>query len=140
MYKSGEAMEIVVDTSVLIAVIANEPEKDHLIELTHGAEMFAPQSVHWEIANAFSAMLKRKRITLDQALRAIEIYRQISIRLVEVELEDSLEIAEEQGIYAYDAYLLRCAVKYKRPLLSLDQNMTTVARQMGIHVLEVHNE
>jgi predicted nucleic acid-binding protein len=130
-------MEIVIDTSILIAVIANEPKKRPLIELTRGAGLIAPQSVHWEIANAFSAMLKRQRITLDQALRAIEIYRQIPIRLVDVELEDSLEIAQKQAIYAYDAFLLRCAVKYKLPLLSLDRNMMTVARQMGIHVLEV---
>ncbi|MEJ2597948.1 MAG: type II toxin-antitoxin system VapC family toxin [Anaerolineales bacterium] len=133
-------MEIVVDTSVLIAVIANEPEKDSLIELTRGAGLVAPQSVHWEIANAFSAMLKRQRINLDQALRAIEIYRQIPIRLVDVELEDSLEIAQKQGIYAYDAFLLRSALKYKLPLLSLDRNMAIIARQMGIQILEVYHE
>jgi predicted nucleic acid-binding protein len=133
-------MQVVVDTSVLIAVIANEPEKDHLIELTRGAGMIAPQSVHWEIANAFSAMLKRQRITLDQALRAIEIYHQIPIRLVDVELEDSLEIAQKQGIYVYGAFLLRSALKYKLPLLSLDRYMTVVARQMDIQVLEVYHE
>ncbi len=52
-------MDIVLDTSVIIAVIANEPEKRVLIRLTKGAELIAPQSVHWEIGNAFSAMLKR---------------------------------------------------------------------------------
>ena len=40
-------MEVVVDTSVLIAAIANEPEKEALIELTRGAGLIAPQSVHW---------------------------------------------------------------------------------------------
>ena len=66
-------MDIVVDTCVIIAVIANEPQKDALVELTRGTDLIAPHSVHWEISNAFSAMLKRKRITLEQALRAIDV-------------------------------------------------------------------
>ncbi|MFQ5455563.1 MAG: hypothetical protein ACE5EA_05065 [Nitrospirota bacterium] len=43
-----------------------------MIELTNGADLIVPYSVHWEIGNAFSAMLKRKRITLKQALKANE--------------------------------------------------------------------
>jgi predicted nucleic acid-binding protein len=57
-------LNIVVDTSVIIAVISNESQKDRLIELTKGADLVAPPSVHWEIGNAFSAMLKRGRLTL----------------------------------------------------------------------------
>lgn len=56
-------MDIVIDTSVIIAVIANEPEKGDLVELTKGANLIAPLSVHWEIGNAFSAMLKRRKAT-----------------------------------------------------------------------------
>jgi len=39
-------MNIVIDASVIIAVIANEPEKETLIELTKGANLIAPYSVH----------------------------------------------------------------------------------------------
>jgi hypothetical protein len=35
-------VKIVVDTSAIIAVIANEPEKTALIELTRDAELIAP--------------------------------------------------------------------------------------------------
>ena len=63
----GVFMNLVVDTSVIIAVIANEPEKPALVARTQGTELFAPRSLHWEIGNAFSAMLKRQRITLEQA-------------------------------------------------------------------------
>ena len=41
-------MDIVVDTSVIMAVITNEPEKDALIEVTRGVDLIAPPSVHWE--------------------------------------------------------------------------------------------
>lgn len=130
-------MHIVVDTSAIIAVIANEPEKDELIAVTEGADLMAPASVHWEIGNAFSAMLKQKRITLHQALKAIEVYGRIPIRLVEVELEGSLKIAAELDIYAYDAYLLRCAIKYNAPLISMDKSLIQLAQRIGVATIEV---
>lgn len=130
-------MDIVVDTSAIIAVIANEPEKDALIELTRGADLIAPPSVHWEIGNAFSAMLRRKRTTLALALEAIDVYKEIPVRFVEVELDQSLRLADALGIYAYDAYLIRCAQKYRSPLLSLDAYLTECARRTGVQMLEV---
>ena len=130
-------MEVVVDASVLIAVITNEEEKEKLVAMTNEAELIAPLSVHWEIGNAFSSLLKRKRVTIDEALQAIEIYLQIPVRFVEVELTDSLELANEFGIYAYDAYLLRCAEKYRLPLLTLDNRLVQVAKDRKIQVLEV---
>ncbi|GIV81251.1 MAG: twitching motility protein PilT [Anaerolineae bacterium] len=130
-------MDIVVDTSVIIAVIAHEAQRDSLIGLTRGANLLIPPSVHWEIGNAFSAMLKRKRITLAQALEAIRIYRRIPLRVVEVELEEALKIAAETGIYAYDAYLIRCAQKYRVSLLSLDTELIKVAEGMGVAVIRV---
>ena len=130
-------MKFVVDASVIIAVIANEPEKEQLIEITKGADLLAPSSIHWEIGNAFSAMIKRRRVSLEQALDAIEIYRQIPIRFTEVELENTLAIVAELGIYAYDAYLLRCAMKYQTALITLDRKLAPVAQEMNIEVVEV---
>ena len=130
-------MDIVVDTSTIIATVADEPEKEALAELTKGADLIAPRSVHWEIGSAFSAMLKRKRITVEQALRALKLYRRIPIRFVDVELEETLEIAGRLGIYAYDAYVIRCALKYRSPLISLDRDLVNSARQMKVRVMEL---
>lgn len=130
-------MEVVVDASVLIAVITNEEEKEKLVEITSETELIAPLSVHWEIGNAFSALLKRRRLTLEEALQAIEIYLQIPVRFVEVELTESLELADELGLYAYDAYLLRCAAKYRLPLLTLDHQLIQAAKEKKLQVLEV---
>lgn len=105
--------------------------------MTSEAELIAPLSVHWEIRNAFSSLLKRKRVTLEEALQAIEIYLQIPVRFVEVELTESLEIAQELGLYANDAYLLRCAAKYRVPLLTLDGRLAQAAREKKVQVLEV---
>jgi predicted nucleic acid-binding protein len=131
-------MNVVVDASVIIAVIAGEPEREALIALTQEADLIAPHSVHWEIGNAFSAMLKRNRVTLEQVLKAIEIYQTIPIRLFEVELNKALELAAQHSLYAYDAYLLQCALKYQSPLISLDKRLIEIARQMKVEVWEVN--
>ena len=130
-------MNIVADASAIIAVIVNEPSKSSIIQATQDATLIAPASIHWEIANAFSAMFKRNRVSLDEALDAIDIYKQIPIRFIEVELEESLRIAHELNIYAYDAYLLRCAQKQRSPLLSLDKALITLAKQLKLQVIEV---
>jgi predicted nucleic acid-binding protein len=130
-------MEMVVDASVLIAVITNEKEKEKLVAITDGAELIAPLSVHWEIGKAFSSLLKRKRVTRKEALQAIDVYLQIPVRFVEVELKESLELADETGLYAYDAYLLRCAAKFQLPLLTLDAGLIRAAKGRKIKVLEV---
>jgi len=130
-------MDIVVDTSAIIAVIANGPEKEALVELTTGADLIAPRSVHWEIGNAFSAMLRGERIKVEQAIQAVKLYQQIPIRFVDVELEETLRIADALGIYAYDAYLIRCALKYRAPLISLDRNLVHAAKEVKVKVMEV---
>lgn len=130
-------MDIVIDTSVIVAVIAHESQRGALIRLTKGADLLAPASVHWEIGNVFSAMLKRNRIEVDQALQAVAAYRRIPIRYVDVELEDTLAIAARYAICAYDAYLIRCGLKFSAPLLSLDRGLLQVAEQAGVRTIEV---
>ncbi|MGA1131332.1 MAG: type II toxin-antitoxin system VapC family toxin [Prochlorotrichaceae cyanobacterium] len=130
-------MKIVVDTSSIIAVIVGEPEKDRLIELTQNATIVAPASVSWEIGNAFSAMLKRSRINLEQAVEAIKIYQKITLEIVDVNLKESVELAGKLNIYAYDAYILQCAIENNSPLISLDRNLVKLAKCEGIQVIEV---
>jgi predicted nucleic acid-binding protein len=130
-------MDIVIDTSIIIAVITNEPTKTALIEHTTGATLHAPASIPWEIGNAFSAMFKRKRVTLAQATLAIEAYQQIPIRFIDVDLKRALALAEQLNIYAYDAYLIACALDLNSPLLTLDSGLINAARTAGVDIIEV---
>lgn len=130
-------MNIVVDTSVIIAVIANEPEKPLLIEKTRSFELLAPLSLKWEIGNAFSAMIKRGRVTLVQAKAAFAIYTGLLIHTVNVDMEKVLEIVDEQKVYAYDAYMKACALSHICPLLTLDSGLAYAARSAGVVVEEV---
>jgi hypothetical protein len=130
-------MKIVIDTSIILAVITNEPHKTALIEATQYQQLLAPSSVHWEIGNAFSAMFKRNRITLNQAVSCLEIYRSISLKYLEIDLNLAMKIAFKHNIYAYDAYLIACAQQENCPILSLDKGLIKAAITEKIAVIEV---
>lgn len=129
--------EIVIDTSAIIAVITNAPEKPDLIQATQDASLVAPSSVHWEIGNAFSAMMRRGRMTPVLVDEAVAVYQSIPIRFIDVDLSASLTIAADHRLYAYDAYLLECARTRRAPLLTLDRGLARVAAKMPIDVVEI---
>lgn len=130
-------MAFVVDTSVILAVVLNEPTKPRLIQLTTGADLIAPLSLHWEIGNALSAMLKRKRITEEESQQALLEYQKIPIRFLDVPLDATLQIVAQYHIYAYDAYFIVCARQQSSALITLDNGLQAVARAARISLLEV---
>jgi uncharacterized protein with PIN domain len=69
--RSEAIVDIVIDTSVIIAVIANEPERERIVAATYRANLLAPMSVHWEVGNAFSAMLRRGRTTVEAVYQRV---------------------------------------------------------------------
>lgn len=132
-------MKIVLDTSALMAVVANEPEKEALIAVTTGTELLAPPSLHWEVGNAFSVMLRRKRVTLAQVEAALDVYRRIPLRWVDTDLAAALALAAKARCYAYDAYVVQCARQQHAPLLSLDGGLVAIARLNGVECLEIRS-
>jgi predicted nucleic acid-binding protein len=130
-------MNITIDTSAIIAVVGNEKSKPRLVEVTTGHTLIAPISVHWEIGNALSAMLKRNRISLRQARSCIHAYQQIPIKFIDVDLTQALDMSARFSLYAYDAYLLICASQANSPLLTLDKGLKSAAADSGIITLEV---
>ena len=131
-------MQCVVDTSALIAVVANEPTKQGLVRVTRGYDLLSPASVHWEIGNALAAGLKRNRFSYSEASAALLAYDDIPVRFVGVQLSDALAVADELAIYAYDAYVLVCARSQRCSMLSLDRSLVEAARRLGLDVLEVN--
>jgi len=129
-------MNIVSDTNIFLAVVLDEPEKDSIIQLTSKANAISPDVLPYEVGNALSAMVKRKRLTSNEAVAALEGIRSIPVRLVAVDIQKALKIALEYNIYAYDAYFLQCAKQLAYPLITLDKKMKQVAYDLKIEVVE----
>ncbi len=130
-------MDIVIDTSALIAVIVNEPERNKIIKLTTGNTLVGPGSIPWEIGNAFSAMFKRKRVNLDEAKKGFLIFETIPIRYIKPDFVNAITISKQTNMYAYDAYFIDCAIKQRSPLLTLDRKLKIAAQSLNIKTLEV---
>jgi len=131
---------LVVDASILLAVLMSEPERPKIVELTIDVDLIAAASVHWEVGNALSSMLKRGRLTLGQAERVLKNYEKIPIRFVEVSLHEAIRISADRKIYAYDAFLIACARDQRCRLISLDRALLQASMDSGIQVVEVPNK
>jgi predicted nucleic acid-binding protein len=129
-------MKIIADTNTFIAVALNEPEKDVIIRLTQGHSLIAPEVLPFEIGNALTAMMKRSSLKADDVILAWNTIQTIPVDLRRSDIKAALTIATQHNIYAYDAYFLECALNLHSPLLTLDQRMKGIAREIGIKIME----
>ena len=130
-------MDVIIDTSALIAVIVGEPERNRIVEITTGNTLIGPGSIPWEIGNAFSAMFKQNRLTLEEARKGLAIFEEIPLRYIRVDFENALKISKQDKLYAYDAYFIECAIRNKAPFLTLDRKLKTAAQSHKVRTLEV---
>ena len=130
-------MDIVIDTSALIAVIVDEPERNRIIELTTGNTLVGPGSIPWEIGNAFSAMFNQSKLNLEEVQKGLKIFESIPIQYIKPDFVNAMKISKQANIYAYDAYFLDCASRYKAPILTLDQKLRSVAQKIKVAIVEV---
>jgi len=130
-------MVITIDTSALLAVLLNEQHKPAIIEVTKGHDLQAPTSLDAEVGNALSAMFKRERLSLEKARQVLTQFAEIPIRRTKLRLTEATKITYNHSIYAYDAYVLDCARQYRSPLLSLDNQLLAIGKELELQLLEV---
>lgn len=130
-------MDIAIDTSALVAVLVDEPERDNIIEITRGNTLIGPGSIPWEIGNAFSAMFKQNRLTFEEARKGLSIFMKVPLRYVEPDFANVMQLSKKMNMYAYDTYILDCAIRHKSPLLTLDRKLVSAAKSINVETLEV---
>ncbi len=112
-------MQVVIDSSAILAVLLNEPEREALIRAT-----ISSISNHAGINSiggreALIAGLRRRRLSHDDVVTAWNSSEEVSLRFVEVDISRALLTAARNGIYGYDAYVLEAAEARRVPLLTL---------------------
>ncbi|GAK49408.1 predicted nucleic acid-binding protein [Candidatus Moduliflexus flocculans] len=65
---------VLLDTSVVIALLASEQEQPSLLKILRGYQFVCVESILPEMGNAISAMFKRGRISLQQGLDIIAAF------------------------------------------------------------------
>ena len=128
-------MEIVADASAFLAVVLNESDRDWIINKTIEGKIISPEILPYEIGNALITVKKKGRLNDREVIKAYDISQRIAVRLVPVKIHDALKIAIRFNVYAYDAYYLQCCIENKLPLISLDDRMCDVAKNLNIKVV-----
>ena len=129
-------MEILLDASAIMAVIADEPETAIVVHSTQNSIIVTPDIISFEIANGLTKMMRRNIIdTKEQMINLIKNFKMIPIKTVNVDIERALEIAWDHKIYAYDAFYLEVAKRFKLPMLTFDERMKKIGKVLGLLIL-----
>ena len=119
---------LVVDCSVLAAVLFEEPARDQALARLAGRSLHVPTLIDHEIASV--ALKKHQQgwpaesITLalaDFAEQALELHRS--------DVSAQCEIAQRYGLSAYDAAYLWLAADMKAPLATFDRKLGEAAQR-----------
>jgi predicted nucleic acid-binding protein len=130
-------VNFVIDTSAILAVLLDEPEKQAVVEATAGSVVCAPASLRWEVGNAATAGVKRHRLTTERARQLVRDFEQVRIRELAIDILRAVDLGLELGIYAYDAYILEAARSAGFPLLALDGPIRRNAEKLGLSLVEL---
>lgn len=130
-------MDIVIDTSAILAVIVGDVERKKIINVTGGNTLIGPGLIPWEIGNAFSTLYKQQRLSFTETTKGLSIFNDIPLRYIEPDFVMVLELSKKHDISAHEAYFFDCALRYKSPLLTLDQRLKAIAENIRVNILEV---
>jgi predicted nucleic acid-binding protein len=128
---------IVIDTSAILAVLLDKPEKQAVVEATMGSVVCAPASLRWEVGNAATAGVKRRRLTTERARQLVTDFEQVTIRELAIDIRRAVDLGLALGIYAYDAYILEAARSSGFPLLALAGPIRRNAKKLGVSLVEL---
>lgn len=118
---------LVVDCSVVAALLFDEPQRDAARKTMTGAALFAPFLLDAEMV---SVAARKTRLGLaDAATLGLADYLAMPVTRREVDLAAQLQIALEDDLTAYDAAYLALAVALRAPLATFDARLARAARR-----------
>jgi predicted nucleic acid-binding protein len=118
---------LVVDTSVLLAVLLNEPTRRALVNATVGYSLVGAPSL---------AGVRRKRLSAGDVQQAWASYQSVPVRLAPIDAGRAVNLALESGLYADDGYVLETALAEGLALLTLDLGLARAAQKIGVKLQE----
>jgi predicted nucleic acid-binding protein len=113
-------MTVVVDASVIGAIMFGEPEADTLRAHLHEAALVAPSLIDYELSNLTVRKIRRRPDTLVAALAMLDAALRLPITRVAVPGLEACALATRTGLTASDASYLWTAMSRDLELVTLD--------------------
>lgn len=120
---------LVVDASVLAAVLYAEPDLEHALIWMSGRALCAPHLVDYELANVALNKVKRRAATLASESATLEALGSLDLARHAVEPGAVFALAAQYGLTAYDAAYLWLAEHLAAPLATLDAALGAAAQR-----------
>jgi predicted nucleic acid-binding protein len=121
--------KLVVDASVVVAVVFGEPNAEEAGGWLRGRTLCAPQTLDAEVTNAGLNKIRRRTMTLKEVAPAIETYAAFDIERHAIAPPQVLAIAAKYGLSACDAAYLWLAERLAAPLATFDARLGEAARR-----------
>jgi len=117
----------VVDASALGAVFFDEPEADQVADQLEDIVLVAPALLRFELANLCWKKIRRHGEQRDAMVAAHAVAERVEIHEVEVRFAEVVELADREGLTAYDASYLWLARTLGLELVTLDHALARAA-------------
>ena len=119
---------IVVDCSLLAAILFNEPSRGEALEVLSGKSLHAPILIDHEI---ISVAVKKTEAKADDAVtRGLNSFRKLRLLRHGIDHQAQFELALSQNLSAYDAAYLQLAVALNAPLATYDRVLASAAKKV----------
>lgn len=119
---------IVVDCSVLAAMLFDEPNQDSAARVLAGKSLFAPGLIDHEM---ISVALKKARSGLaDVAKQGLQKLAQMRMVRRATSSQAQWMLARQESLSAYDAAYLQLAVELDAPLATYDRELGAAAQRV----------
>ena len=123
---------VICDASVLAAIVFGEPRSAEALALTRSRRLLAPTLLPYEMAQTAVAKCGCRPADASRITRAFTESLRVSIRLLAPSWPAVVQVAQENGLSAYDASYLHLALALRVPLATFDVRLATTARAWGI--------
>jgi predicted nucleic acid-binding protein len=119
---------LVVDCSVLAAVLLDEPDRDSAARVMAGKALFAPDLLQHEMVSV--ALKKSAAGGPELARQALADLAALELTRCRIDVGLQYELAERTGLTAYDAAYLQLAIELRAPLATFDRKLGKVATRL----------
>jgi predicted nucleic acid-binding protein len=135
-------MTLVLDSSVTLAFVYLDeltPATSRLAEAVQQSGAWVPSIWRLEIANSLQGSFRRRRINAEFRDNALTYLSSMQIQ-VDTETDafawsTTLQLADNLGLTPYDACYLELAQRRDLPLATLDRDLRSAGKKLGIALL-----
>ncbi len=118
----------IVDASALAAVLFGEPEAETMVDRLQGYALVVPLLLSFELASICLKKVKRYPAKRTLLLEALELFGQMDIAQIKVNVCEVITLAEHKRLFTYDASYIWLAQQFGAELVTLDKTLDKAAQ------------